>query len=147
VSRVGEVFVTNDMPLVAVTIGEEGGVIRTTPGHRFFTRDRGWVEAQSLLPGEALVSDESDVQRSDGLQRGADPLPVRPGSRRHDAVHRNGLQRRGVEWHTGADGKTYIFDNNTGSMVVQDTRYNASTTAPINTMFVPSGGKTYYQNK
>ena len=53
--RVGQTFVTPDAPLVSIRIREAPESIRATPGHRFFTRDRGWVAAQSLAPDETLL--------------------------------------------------------------------------------------------
>jgi hypothetical protein len=56
VSRVTATFVTRDAPLVELRIREQSEPIRATPGHRFFTHDRGWVEAGALAAGEELRS-------------------------------------------------------------------------------------------
>ncbi|HEX4462376.1 MAG TPA: polymorphic toxin-type HINT domain-containing protein [Polyangia bacterium] len=57
-------FVTPDMPLVDVQIvrgtNNNGGdddvdVVTATPGHLFWTADRGWTRAEQLAPGEPLI--------------------------------------------------------------------------------------------
>ncbi len=55
-SRVTRTFVTRNMAVIDVRIREApGGDIRATAGHRFWTVDRGWVEASELTLGEALL--------------------------------------------------------------------------------------------
>jgi hypothetical protein len=54
--RVVVTFVTPDQPLVAVRISGQRDPIRATPGHAFYTLDRGWVPAEALAPGEMLGS-------------------------------------------------------------------------------------------
>lgn len=53
--HVEKTFVTPDAALVEVRIREQSEAIRATPGHLFFTLDRGWIEAQALSPDEPLV--------------------------------------------------------------------------------------------
>jgi hypothetical protein len=48
------IFETPDRPLVDVSVADEREPIRATPGHPFYTLDRGWVQAASLVPGEPL---------------------------------------------------------------------------------------------
>lgn len=55
VKHATKIFITPDAALVEVRIHEPREAIRATPGHRFYTLDRGWVEAQSLASGEALL--------------------------------------------------------------------------------------------
>lgn len=55
-ARVGQTFITKNAVLVDVHFVETVEPIRTTPGHLFFTADRSWAEAQSLAPGEDVLS-------------------------------------------------------------------------------------------
>ena len=66
-ARVLKTFVTPSMPVVDVRVSEApGSVIRATPGHRFWTADRGWIGAGALVPGEALLSASGDRVHVDG---------------------------------------------------------------------------------
>jgi hypothetical protein len=69
VSRAAATFVTPDAPLVEVRVREQAEPIRATPGHRFFTADRGWVEAQWLAPDEALLAATGRTLHVDGVTR------------------------------------------------------------------------------
>jgi hypothetical protein len=51
-------FVTLDRDLLDVRLTGAAAPIRATPGHRFFTLDRGWVTTEELAPGEPLVDAE-----------------------------------------------------------------------------------------
>jgi Flp pilus assembly pilin Flp len=53
--RVVRTFVTPGAALVAVRLRESSDEIRATPGHRFYTRDRGWMPAEELRENEELV--------------------------------------------------------------------------------------------
>ncbi len=60
--RVTETFVTPNMPIVEVRVRETPGeVIRATPGHRFWTLDRAWVEASTLVAGEVLLDSAGEA--------------------------------------------------------------------------------------
>jgi serpin B len=58
--RVEETF-EGHATLLQLQLGAQS--IRTTAEHRFFARDRGWVSAAELVPGDALATD-SDVWQS-----------------------------------------------------------------------------------
>ncbi len=54
-NRVTRTFITPNMPVVDLRLRETpDDFIRATPGHRFWTADRGWVAAEALAPGEEL---------------------------------------------------------------------------------------------
>lgn len=56
VGHAGATFVTPDRDIVDVRLRASGAPLRATPEHPFLTRDRGWVLARDLEPGEPLVS-------------------------------------------------------------------------------------------
>ncbi len=67
-SRVARTFVTRNMAVIDVRIREApGGDIRATAGHRFWTVDRGWVEASELTLGEALLDVRGRPVHVDGM--------------------------------------------------------------------------------
>jgi hypothetical protein len=66
VSRVVRALVTEHQPVVDIGLGG-GERIRATPGHLFFTEDRGWVEAKDIASGEALLSANSSDLRAEGV--------------------------------------------------------------------------------
>jgi hypothetical protein len=57
------IFVTPDQPLVDLTLGM-GDHVRATPGHLFWTEDRGWVPAAYLEVGETLFGEHGPVEVS-----------------------------------------------------------------------------------
>jgi hypothetical protein len=62
-------FETPDAPLLELRIDGQIEPLRVTPGHVFFTSDRGWVEARSLLSGEGLVSSAGLELRAAGARK------------------------------------------------------------------------------
>jgi hypothetical protein len=68
-ARVTATFVTPDAPLVELRIREQPEPIRATPGHLFFTEDRGWVGARELAPGEELPSASGATLHVEGVAR------------------------------------------------------------------------------
>jgi hypothetical protein len=53
--RVLQTFVTADRDVLDLYVREDPSPLRVTPGHLFYTLDRGWVPVEALLEGEALV--------------------------------------------------------------------------------------------
>jgi hypothetical protein len=72
VERVAATFVTPDAALVDVRLSD-GEDVHATPGHRFWTYDRGWVEAERLVRGEHLGS----AALGDLWVEAVEPLPAR----------------------------------------------------------------------
>ena len=68
IRRVTATFVTRERSVLDVRLGGQASPIRATPGHRFFTRDRGWVSAESLQVGEPLVDAEGNDVFVDGVE-------------------------------------------------------------------------------
>ena len=69
VASVAETFVTPDAPLVAVHTTESPETIQATPGHRFYSQGRGWIEAQHLLRGEALLDSTGETLHVASVER------------------------------------------------------------------------------
>lgn len=64
-------FVTPDMPLVAVSVVRSDGsadVVRSTPGHLYWTADRAWTRADALAPDEPLLDADGDELRVGAVQ-------------------------------------------------------------------------------
>src|SRR5262249_32264899 len=61
-------FVTEDRDVVDVYLRGAPRPVRATPGHRFFTRDAGWVVTEALLPDEPLVALDGSVVLVDRLE-------------------------------------------------------------------------------
>jgi hypothetical protein len=55
VGHVSATFVTPDRDLLEIHIRGDEVPLRATPGHRFFTLDRGWIRAEELIDSEPLV--------------------------------------------------------------------------------------------
>jgi len=69
--RATRTFVTPDSAIVEVLLRGEAAPILATPGHLFATRDRGWIPAERLASGEALVAESEaivDVVRPHGAR-------------------------------------------------------------------------------
>jgi len=69
VERVGATFVTPDRDVLEVRLRGDVSPLRVTPGHRFFTLDRGWIGAERLDPGEPLVDSAGAAVIVDSLAR------------------------------------------------------------------------------
>jgi hypothetical protein len=55
VGHVSATFVTPDRDLLEIHVRGDEVPLRATPGHRFFTLDRGWIRAEELAESEPLV--------------------------------------------------------------------------------------------
>ena len=66
--RVVRTFVTADQPLVEVRVAGGFSALHATPNHPFFTLDRGWVDAESLTPGEPLRDATLGVTTVEGVE-------------------------------------------------------------------------------
>ncbi len=73
VSHVAATFETKGRDVLSVHLRGVGEPIRVTPGHRFFTLDRGWVGAETLTPDEPLVDADGVAVLVDAV----DPVDAR----------------------------------------------------------------------
>lgn len=59
-----------------IQIGVGGQRIQTTKTHPFYVRERGWVAAGELRPGDALATDENGWQLVDTVEENGEVVPV-----------------------------------------------------------------------
>lgn len=75
-ARVTATYVTHDRPVLDVSLVGQAAPLRVTPGHLFFTLDRGWVASEDLLPGEPLVDTDGAGRLVDRVESVEDRATV-----------------------------------------------------------------------